>query len=273
MSTAKQHPLLSLAANLMVIAGFIGAFMPELLLQFLGEGVQPLLVLAWPLFIGGIALGVWAVMLRRQRRRELLNDSRRPARHEAVAERLDQELDWTPLVRGGANFQTKKLVALANGNLQVKASWKMVLFGALFMAMGGGIGGFIAYQMHLSGEGAALLFPLGLGLVFVAVGGGIIYFASRKAVFDRRRRLYYKGDANRPKESARFDDIKALQILAERCTSTDSDGHRSSYTSYELNLVLPEGRRLNVMDHGNLERLHEDARRLAELLKVPVVSR
>ena len=38
--------------------------------------------------------------------------------------------------------------------------------------------------------------------------------------------------------------------IRERCTSRNS-----SYYSYELNLVLDDGSRLNGVDHGNLERL------------------
>jgi hypothetical protein len=47
-------------------------------------------------------------------------------------------------------------------------------------------------------------------------------------------------------------------------------GNKSSYYSYELNLVLDDGRRINVIDHGNLDRLRSDAQPLSRFLDKPV---
>ncbi len=59
--------------------------------------------------------------------------------------------------------------------------------------------------------------------------------------------------------------IHALQLIAERC-----HGKNQSYYSYELNLVLDDGQRINVVDHGNCNALREDARALAAFLGKPV---
>jgi hypothetical protein len=47
-------------------------------------------------------------------------------------------------------------------------------------------------------------------------------------------------------------------------------GSKNSYYSYELNLVLDDGSRINVVDHGNLERLRSDANALSQFLDKPV---
>jgi hypothetical protein len=47
-------------------------------------------------------------------------------------------------------------------------------------------------------------------------------------------------------------------------------GNKNSYDSYELNLVLRDGRRLNVIDHGTLHAIREDARILADYLGVSI---
>ena len=47
-------------------------------------------------------------------------------------------------------------------------------------------------------------------------------------------------------------------------------GNKSAYYSYEMNLVLNDGKRLNVVDHGNQAKLREDAQTLATFLNVPV---
>lgn len=47
----------------------------------------------------------------------------------------------------------------------------------------------------------------------------------------------------------------------------------SSYTSYELSLVLPDGRRVSIIHTGWLSRLQTDARELAKLMKLPLWER
>ena len=58
-----------------------------------------------------------------------------------------------------------------------------------------------------------------------------------------------------------FSQIYALQVVKEYVR-----GDETNYWSYELNLVLQEGQRLSVVDHGNLETLLDDARRVRDLL-------
>ena len=47
-------------------------------------------------------------------------------------------------------------------------------------------------------------------------------------------------------------------------------GGKSSYYSYELNLVLSDGTRLNIVDHGDLRRVRRDGATLARFLGVPL---
>ena len=61
-------------------------------------------------------------------------------------------------------------------------------------------------------------------------------------------------------------EIHGIQIIKEYC-STKNGG----YYSYELNLVLKDASRVNVLDHGNGARLRRDADELAGFLGgVPV---
>jgi hypothetical protein len=66
-------------------------------------------------------------------------------------------------------------------------------------------------------------------------------------------------------ETTALGEIHALQLISEHCTSDNS-----SYYSYELNLVLADGRRINVVDHGNRATLYSDADSLAAFLGVPI---
>ena len=58
----------------------------------------------------------------------------------------------------------------------------------------------------------------------------------------------------------KLNTIHALQLIKERCRTKN----------YELNLVLESGQRINVVDHGGLNRIREDANQLSQFLCIPV---
>jgi hypothetical protein len=132
------------------------------------------------------------------------------------------------------------------------------------------------YKQYRGFHPAMLPMPL-FGLVFVAIGAGLYYVATRPIVFDLKRRVFCKGFrmsgeswTRQPGNSKgtfkiEMDKIRALQVLSEYCR-----GNKSSYYSYELNLVLDDATRVNVVDHGDLRALREDAATLGLLLSVPV---
>lgn len=66
-----------------------------------------------------------------------------------------------------------------------------------------------------------------------------------------------------------FSRIAALQIVAKwACVS----GRPEKYEAYELNLVLADHSRFNLVDHRDRSPIEQDARLLAEVLNVPVVK-
>jgi hypothetical protein len=111
------------------------------------------------------------------------------------------------------------------------------------------------------------------GAVFAGAGGWIYFSMAKPRVFDKLSSMYWKGHKKpdyiyRPedkKDAAMLSDIYAIQLIREYVK-----GDKSSYYSYELNLVLEDGKRLNVIDHGNKNEIMEDARKLGEFLSVPV---
>ena len=66
-------------------------------------------------------------------------------------------------------------------------------------------------------------------------------------------------------EYCALETIHALQLISEWVSSDDG-----GYHSFELNLILKDGGRLNVVDHGGQDRIREDAKVLSDFLNVPV---
>ena len=117
------------------------------------------------------------------------------------------------------------------------------------------------------------LVPILVGAVFAVVGACLGWFGTIPRVFDQRHAAFWRGRrlptpmefVARGNSSAPLSSIHALQLLSEFIS-----GSKSSYYSYELNLVLHEGSRINVVDHGNLERLRSEANTLSQFLDKPV---
>lgn len=183
---------------------------------------------------------------------------------------------WTPAKGGGASFRTHNLVKVGADRLEFRAALGAKLFYLLFLLVGLGVMiGFLTARFS-TGDFAFsmdLLIPLLIGVVFTCIGGALLYFGTAPIVFDRRRGFFWKGrtaphetmNKQALKNCVELDRIHALQLMSEYCRSD-----KSSYYSYELNIVLPDGGRVNVVDHGNPGKLREDAATLAEFLEKPV---
>jgi hypothetical protein len=229
----------------------------------------------------GIAIQGYQIHLMVQLQRER---ARKAAHHaptaaavafDASGAAMTRNLEWTPLKGGGANFRTGKLVQRSTTRFEVQATPQVILFCWAFIAMGLVIGGAITFGELQNGSPGSALFPAFFGMVFSAIGAGMLYFFTRPAVFDRQLGWYWKGDTKlrahhdvrRLKEATELANIQGLQVLAEYCSGSRKT---APYYSYELNLVLKDGRRINVMDHGSRDTLMADADALAKFLGVPV---
>ena len=189
---------------------------------------------------------------------------------------LASRIDWDPLNSGGANFKTQWLEKSASSLMRVRPTIGARLFALVFMLPGlGGLVIGVPYHF-IGGDFGAGLFFIAWGGVFFGAGMFMWYQFSRGFVFDKTAGRYFKGkDYDRSRrfsddKQGRLSDIHALQMLTERVTSSSSKGGSSSYKSYEINLVLENGRRVNVMDHGNLSEIESSAREMARFLDVPV---
>ncbi len=189
---------------------------------------------------------------------------------------LALQTEWKPLKSGGANFQTNTLYEIDGNRLEFKASLGMKWFSVLFIVIGLGIAMFALSNRPARMEdmwNKDFLTPLIVGLLFAFAGWAVGRASSVPVVFDKNHGYFFKGrkkpehqmDPSRLKNYAELNRIHAIQLLAEKCK-----GDKSTYYSYEVNLVLDDASRLNVIDHGNLAAVRADAQKLAGFLGKPV---
>ena len=185
---------------------------------------------------------------------------------------------WDALCHGGCNFKTHSLVQISPGRMEFKPTLSACFFYFIFILVGAGLLSifpllhFFNHEIPAS-ERTPLYVAMGIGTVFLSIGLFMAYSGTKPIVFDQMRMLFWQG---RPKDggmirkesfnkACELSSIHALQLIAEYCR-----GNKSSYYSYELNLILNDGSRMNVVDHGSLRALKADAARLGNFLNVPV---
>jgi len=188
---------------------------------------------------------------------------------------LALQTQWTPAKRGGANFRTHKRAMEGPSRFEFRASIGARLFYLLFFFAGLGV--FVALAVSLlSGTAGSFnmghLIPLLLSQIFIALGAYMFYAGTAPIVFEKGRGVFWKGRKGPDEEVVnrsggnfvRLDQVHAVQLIAEYISG------KNSYYSYELNLILEDGKRIPVVDHGNLDGIRDDAKALALFLGKPL---
>ena len=184
----------------------------------------------------------------------LFQDKREILDLESFEDELAFRISWDPLVGGGTNFCTHRLQKtsdLMNNSIEFKPTFIAYLVSISFAV----IGLIAILSSGSSGSGALIaLAPLGFGL------WSLRDLVKQKSSFSSSSRVFCKNT-----KSCGFDNICAIQLLREYVS-----GNKNSYYSYELNLVCINGERINIVDHGALHAIREDASILADYLSIPV---
>ncbi|HEY9841556.1 MAG: hypothetical protein ACAI44_36565 [Candidatus Sericytochromatia bacterium] len=193
------------------------------------------------------------------------------------------QVAWTPAVKGGSNIRTRKLKVVNSERMVFKPTLTVLFFALLFLGIGTAMLAFAIMALVLSqgNVNGAVGLVLMLGL-FSFLGGGVLWYKmTERIVFDKSRGYYWKGGSRKETlddltDYAPLRQIHALQLISEYCEGSSSmdddwsDRHRNFYYSYELNLVLHNAERVNIVDHGSYPGLRRDAETLADFLGIAI---
>jgi uncharacterized integral membrane protein len=190
-----------------------------------------------------------------------------------------RQVQTNPIKGGGASFCTHRLVETTLDRIEFKAAPGAIIFYLIFLLMGIGAAVFCV-RNALSGKhpflSADIIMPGLIGTIFATIGGCMLYFGTAPIGFDKRNDYFWKGrkspdavfNIDQIKTWTKLEKIKSLQLVSEECSG--SKGRR--YRSYELNLVLDDGKRINVVDHGGLTRIRNDSEKLSAFLGKPLTD-
>jgi hypothetical protein len=183
---------------------------------------------------------------------------------------------WKPIESNGIFFWlnklfkgTRELVQIESDRIQFKApKVKRMCLAVMAAAM------FFFIQLLIilqNGKGVSLL-PVPFYPAIAVVAGCLLYLGTIPIVFDKKKGVFWRGwnmpgsvgSKKEPKFFAKLEDIHALQLISEYSDEKNSD------ISFQLNLVLKDGGRINVADYRNKDKLRKYAQDLSEFLDKPV---
>lgn len=181
---------------------------------------------------------------------------------------IAQKVEWTPLKLGGASFKIQEL-SISPDKISTKFSFKAKKF----------FGGFIfggCLSMFFGIYYWNVLQPLPLFFIFLHslsfIGFPLKFFLDEKHLnIDLKQGIYYSAgiaaNPNKllPNEIGNINDFYAVQLLSETLPT-----NKGAFRSHELNIVLKNAQRINLMDHGDINNILESAEIISNSLKIPI---
>lgn len=191
-----------------------------------------------------------------------LNQSR--LKHGALDDPIAYKTDWGPVAskRSGLyDLMLKpsqgKLVA-AYTKKAITSAYVYALIGMLLVLIG-------LSGLYIRGDIGIVLIIFFCGIGVMLVWAGVGYISKKKLFFfDKAAGIFYSRES---RETKRIADVHAIQVVSEFIRNM-YDLPQVLY--YELNLVLKDGTRLNVMKKYRRAEIEKAAEILGEYLVVPI---
>ncbi|WP_428738231.1 hypothetical protein [Sulfurimonas sp.] len=188
---------------------------------------------------------------------------------------------WTPLVGGGQSNKSHRIVKISDERIAFKISLSSIFAYSIFI-----FAGVVAIVSIVFGPALGLhgtvnhpALGLGMGVLFIGVGIFLLYKGSIQIRFDSRLKAMWHGkvdpDSILNKGSishyTSLKELHAIQIIQEFIKGEfNGDSRKQSFYSYELNLIMHDGKRVNVLDHGNKKAIFKQANAIAQMFHVPI---
>ncbi|MBO5762444.1 MAG: hypothetical protein J6R85_01105 [Lentisphaeria bacterium] len=187
---------------------------------------------------------------------------------------LRDRVVWVPLVQGGANLTVLKLKTITARRIAFGKNPLLAMVGYTLLSSGvlGLLSGIV--QMQISKQGG--VFMLVWGGVFSLLSMGILRrLNARRPVFDKDAGYFWDerrepeavgGNAALLRRALPLERIAALQLLGEH---KPLPGEKP-FGSCELNLVLDDASRWNLLEHGSYREVLTAGKALSAFLNVPL---
>ncbi len=196
----------------------------------------------------------------------------------SINEEIVKNSSFIPLKRGWTNIKSHDLIIKNNWNYLFKVKWFFpeVFLGIFFTPIITTIIILYSKNFEVNNMFWEFLWLIIYSIIFSWLAWLIFYSLHRSYIFDFQNWYFYDTiytqklfeflrDEKYKNKIISLKEIQALQIISERV-----HGKNTTYTSYELNMILKNSSRVNIIDHWNLEEIRKNASELANKLWVKV---
>ncbi|MEH6455723.1 MAG: hypothetical protein V7749_05340 [Cocleimonas sp.] len=167
------------------------------------------------------------------------------------------------LIRKGPKFRSHTVIFDEN-TAYLKPTISSLLFCVVYIVVGLFLLILAAIVYFKNNQIDFAIFLGGFGIAITTFGFTLIQPFIKQVFFDKDTGKF-KNNIDR---SVKIANIVSLQILNKMITSK----HGLSYPCYELNMLTKNGRRVNILNHNDLEQLTTDAEKLAVFLSVELID-
>lgn len=167
------------------------------------------------------------------------------------------------LLQKGPKFRSHKIIF--NENVaDLKPTISSLLFCVVYIVVGLFLLTLAAIVYIKNQQLDFAIFLGGFGIAITTFGFALIMPFVKQVTFDKNRGSF-KNNIDR---KVKIKNIVSLQILNKMITSKNG----ISYPCYELNMLTKNGRRINILNHNDINQLKEDAEKLAKFLSVELID-
>jgi len=168
---------------------------------------------------------------------------------------IAMQTKWTPVITDRTGMDSRELVEVSPGRIEFRRTKGSRAFGLAFIICGIVCAIANIHSTNPTSSGKELL-VLGFSILFIVFGFVFLYMTNKMVVLDKLRGYFWKGrktsdeapDMNTVQELTSLESIHALQLVYWQCmgSSAGTSNHITTTEIIELNLVLKNGRRVNI---------------------------
>lgn len=167
------------------------------------------------------------------------------------------------LIQKGPKFRSHTIV-FNEETAHLKPTISSLLFCVIYIIVGLFLVALAAVVYAKSHQLDLTMFLGGFGIAITTFGCALVVPFIKQVTFDKQRGTF-KNNIDR---AVKIENILSLQIANKIITSK----HGLNYPCYELNLFTKNGRRVNVLNHNDLNQLTSDGEQLAAFLSVELID-
>ena len=167
------------------------------------------------------------------------------------------------LIRKGPKFRSHTII-FNEDTAHLKPTISSLLFCVVYIIVGFFLLLLAAVVYLKNNQVDFMIFLGGIGIAIATFGFTLVKPFMKQVTFEKQRGTF----RNNIDRSVKIKNIISLQILNKMITSK----HGLSYPCYELNMLTKNGRRVNILNHNDLNQLQSDAEQLATFLSVELID-